>query len=580
MVDVLGSFECSDLRGILSKTTISSRELSSTSKLSSSGNKLLLVLFHGGWNGYKAPSKDLLFLNQLSNEIKEDNLKHIKSNSIVKLMHHHTIMDDTNNIQLASAMISDVISKNSNNDEEHENLLFCIHELKVPSTLPTLALIFLPKDDNRDYVIKYIQINSMLLHAYIAGINKSDNFHKDTNRNAMPEIIQGIKDALIECINDNRKRELITEGDDSNNSKKVKHGSNDDPMEIDNENNKGQEHQIRIFISGDRSQVGKSSICLGLLGSLLKLGYKSSDLAYIKPATQCENPTLVSKFCNANNISCQPIGPLVYFKGYTREFLSGNTNTSEELLNQITNAVDDVGRDKKIVIIDGVGYPAVGSICGTDNATIASRCGITTSKDKKRLPALVLIVGKSGVGDAIDSFNLNRTYFEHKNVPILGAIFNRFSLDGYYSMDNCQREISKYFTMNNITKYHPFGFIPESPSLIKLKEQESKSDTDTSFTITAANEFISTFQKHVNVESILKEARSLTTKLIFLHLCNDMEIEALENNEKANKHVLDQKSSTPTVKTTSTSINRKNVILTREQIEKAAKEAGAVAKGA
>ena len=46
--------------------------------------------------------------------------------------------------------------------------------------------------------------------------------------------------------------------------------------------------------------------------------------------------------------------------------------------------------------VSGVGYPAVGSICGISNADAA-----------KALHASVLLVGKSGVGDAVDSFNLN-----------------------------------------------------------------------------------------------------------------------------------------------------------------------------
>ena len=56
---------------------------------------------------------------------------------------------------------------------------------------------------------------------------------------------------------------------------------------------------------------------------------------------------------------------------------------------------------KRIVIIDGVGYPSVGSICNLSNADIA-----------RALKAPVLLVGKSGVGDAVDSFNINARFFE------------------------------------------------------------------------------------------------------------------------------------------------------------------------
>ena len=62
----------------------------------------------------------------------------------------------------------------------------------------------------------------------------------------------------------------------------------------------------------------------------------------------------------------------------------------------------------------GVGYPAVGSICGISNAAVALR-----------LEAPVIIIGKKGVGDAVDSYNLNATFFEARNVHVLGGIFNR-----------------------------------------------------------------------------------------------------------------------------------------------------------
>ena len=56
---------------------------------------------------------------------------------------------------------------------------------------------------------------------------------------------------------------------------------------------------------------------------------------------------------------------------------------------------------------------------GTSNAVIARAA---------QLP--VLLVGKSGVGDAVDSFNLNAAYFELHGVRVLGGIFNRCAASG------------------------------------------------------------------------------------------------------------------------------------------------------
>mgnify|MGYP001353230826 CR=1 FL=1 len=40
-----------------------------------------------------------------------------------------------------------------------------------------------------------------------------------------------------------------------------------------NNNNDNNKKPLKLFIAGDRSQVGKTSICLGLLGALINSGY-------------------------------------------------------------------------------------------------------------------------------------------------------------------------------------------------------------------------------------------------------------------------------------------------------------------
>ncbi|TYZ57969.1 hypothetical protein PybrP1_008424 [[Pythium] brassicae (nom. inval.)] len=206
---------------------------------------------------------------------------------------------------------------------------------------------------------------------------------------------------------------------------------------------------LRIFVSGDRSQVGKSTVCLGLVGALLRHGFGPSDVAYIKPATQCEQPQLVAKFCRQRGVACTDIGPIVFYAGFTREFLAGRTESAAALLASAREAVRAVGRGKKVVVVDGVGYPAVGSICGVSNAAVA-----------RAVQAPVVLVGKRGVGDAVDSFNLNASFFEQQGVAVLGAVFNRLPRDGYYSLDKCRESVTAYFA-----QYQPhkrvYGFIPE-----------------------------------------------------------------------------------------------------------------------
>jgi len=224
---------------------------------------------------------------------------------------------------------------------------------------------------------------------------------------------------------------------------------------------------LRIFVAGDRMSVGKTSVCLGLLGNFISIGYSPKRLAYIKPATQDESPQLVQRYCEKMGIDCVPIGPIIYYRGFTRAFLAGQTMSSDDMLSKVQHAVDTLSHEKDVVVVDGVGFPAVGSICGTDNASIAMASSYPHTdpytKKLSRKPIGVLLVGGAGVGSAVDTFNLNAAYFEQKNIPVLGAVFNKLSLDGYYSLENCKREISLYFATNDYQIRRgrkPFGFIP------------------------------------------------------------------------------------------------------------------------
>jgi hypothetical protein len=261
---------------------------------------------------------------------------------------------------------------------------------------------------------------------------------------------------------------------------------------------------LRIFVAGDRSSVGKSSISLGILGTLLfKHHYPPSRLAYIKPATQSESTQLIQLFCECHGIPCVPVGPLVYYRGFTRAYLAGQTESSEHWLERCRDAVDrlsirgsldDDGDShnhdaSRIMIVDGVGFPAVGSICGTDNPRVAqaSRCDG------------VILVGGSGVGAAVDGFNLNATYFDKYGVPVLGGIFNKLDPhpDAFYSLENCRREVTTYFEqdVDQITNNRrPFGFVPLFPRIAGPNAMHY------------VNEFIDLFDQHVDVKAIVAAA--------------------------------------------------------------------------
>lgn len=243
---------------------------------------------------------------------------------------------------------------------------------------------------------------------------------------------------------------------------------------------------LLLFISGDRSSVGKSTFSMFFLAALLDMGFPPSSLGYIKPVTQCEEEQPVSIFCQKNGIACCGVGPIVFYKGFTRAFLSEQTASAAEYLNDAAKAVHEISIGKRIVLVDGVGYPSVGSICGLSNADVA-----------KKLNVPVLLIGRPGVGDAIDSFNMNRSYFEAQGVRVLGNVVNKVSRHGFYSSEAIRPFIHSYFA-----KYCPhcklYGLLSEF-------HYSEGSETPKSITALLTKENVSEFQESVNVSAIVRD---------------------------------------------------------------------------
>lgn len=458
-------------------------------------------------------------------------------------------------------------------DEDEDSLNICVDEFGAPSELPAIMLLTLPATKSQ-IRFEHIKCDKVLLNELL--IHPANDFGKHDHCK-YPEFRSSAFDAWSRLI-DNHGNVIIPSVLPKEVRSKI----------IGINTHRTNELATRIFIAGDRSQVGKSSICLGLLGALLNSGkYKPEDLAYIKPATQCEQTQLVEEYCKHKGITaCVPVGPIVYYKGFTRAFLKGEVGeTSAQLLQKASDAVNKLAVNKKVVIIDGVGYPAVGSITGTDNVSVAKVCGRSFnsygSKAFVRSPVPVLIVGKSGVGDAVDSFNINATYFAHRDVPVIGAIFNKLSLDGFYSLSNCKEAIDLYFGQVQPDRV-AFGFIPEIPSLTNAREQVTNVSNTEQSSLALADLFVAEFSKHVNVDSIISAAKESTANYIAEHSSISTINAKRQSKEMENFSPDTRQSKLPKSAIATEYKNSNNVIngnngasLTREQIEALALVAGA-----
>jgi dethiobiotin synthetase len=172
-----------------------------------------------------------------------------------------------------------------------------------------------------------------------------------------------------------------------------------------------------IYVMGSESGAGKSTVCLGMLAQLLVSGLTPNQLAYIKPVTQCIAKQAVSQFCEQIKIPCMDIGTLVFRKGFSRDYIDGLSKQSDELMTDVLASILSIGKDKAVVIIDGVGDPSVGSVVGVSNVDIALS-----------LPCSVIFVGKPGIGASIDNTVLCVSFMQFKGLTNIGIIYNKIPL--------------------------------------------------------------------------------------------------------------------------------------------------------
>lgn len=181
-----------------------------------------------------------------------------------------------------------------------------------------------------------------------------------------------------------------------------------------------------FYIMGSESGIGKSMLCEGLLSQLLTHGYRPEQLAYIKPMTQCTDKQPVTEFCERNQIPHRSLGTLVFNQGFTKNFIDGMTKNSVELMDDVLAAISHISKEKEIVIIDGIGNPATGSVVGVSNVDIA-----------RSISAPVLFVGRAGIGSSIDDTILKVSYIQQQGIHNIALIYNKIQPAHRESVKHC-----------------------------------------------------------------------------------------------------------------------------------------------
>lgn len=188
--------------------------------------------------------------------------------------------------------------------------------------------------------------------------------------------------------------------------------------------------QRPIFIAATKQHVGKTSVSLSLLSGLQK---RFDKVGFIKPVGQQHVPVhssvqdkeirvdkdvcLMRERFNLNHIDYGDMSPVIIPRGYTKKFIEGNI-TYQDQLDAIQHSFKNVSDASDIVLCEGTGHCAVGSIVGVNNAQVASMIG-----------ADMVLVANGGLGSAFDELELNRVLCQHYGVRVAGVILNKVRVD-------------------------------------------------------------------------------------------------------------------------------------------------------
>ncbi|MBI3900722.1 MAG: AAA family ATPase, partial [Chlamydiia bacterium] len=175
-----------------------------------------------------------------------------------------------------------------------------------------------------------------------------------------------------------------------------------------------------IFVAATGQNVGKTTLCLGMIAGLKKCVPK---LGFMKPVGQ-QHVTigqclLVDKdvvlFKEYFNLPAEysDMSPVILPQGFTRNFLDGKID-EQRLKEKILSSFEKISSENAFTIVEGTGHVGVGSIVNLNNALVA-----------KSLNLDLIIIANGGLGSTFDELALNKSLCDHLGVKIRGVILNK-----------------------------------------------------------------------------------------------------------------------------------------------------------
>jgi phosphate acetyltransferase len=175
-----------------------------------------------------------------------------------------------------------------------------------------------------------------------------------------------------------------------------------------------------IFIAATGQNVGKTTLCLGIVAGLKK---RFPSVGFIKPVgqqhvkidetTNVDKDVILFKKHFSLETPWKDMSPVIIPNGYTRSFLDGEISENS-ILEKIDTSFTNVASINDYTVVEGTGHVGVGSIVNINNAVIAARLGLD-----------IVLIASGGLGSAHDELALNISLCQQQGARVRGVILNR-----------------------------------------------------------------------------------------------------------------------------------------------------------
>lgn len=207
----------------------------------------------------------------------------------------------------------------------------------------------------------------------------------------------------------------------------------------------------KIFVAATGMNSGKTTTSLSLMHMALR---KYKKVGFIKPIgpkpvefqgqIADKDAVLMARYFGLED-DLHLMSPFVLKSGDTQRVMDGEL-TREQIGNQVFGAIKELDEKNDFLIIEGAGHTGVGTVLGCNNAYIARTTGAT-----------VLMVTGGGLGNVIDTAQVNIALFQKEQARVKAILINKIIPD---KREQTLKYLDMAFVNEDITVLGGFNYQP------------------------------------------------------------------------------------------------------------------------